>query len=91
MSALAAAEKHPVWTVAVFFATLAALLALAGWNQWVAFAVAVAIGLSMARVYAKDLSKPYRTLDCQDGRHGSCAQCWCECHALEAAHLGEVA
>ena len=91
MTGLAAAERHPVGAVAVFVAALVALIVLVGWNVWAAFAVAVVIGVALSVAFVVDVSAPYVTLDCRDERHGSCDECWCDCHAPEAVHLAEVA
>lgn len=91
MTGIAAAEKHPVGTVAVFFASLVALILLLGVSVWAAFMVALVIGAVLGVAYVVDVSSPYLTLDCRDERHGSCDECWCECHVPEVAHLIEVA
>lgn len=91
MTGLAAAERHPVGAVAMFFAAVVALVLLVGWNVWAAFAVAVVIGAVLMVAFVVDVSAPYRTLDCRDEHHTACEECWCECHAPEAVHLSEVA
>lgn len=79
------AEKHPVPTIALFFATTVALIVLVGWNVWVAFTVALVIGAGIGVAHVMDVSAPYRTLDCRDEHHVACDECWCECHTAEEA------
>jgi hypothetical protein len=83
VSVLVAAEKHPITTIALFFTALVGLVLLMGWNVWVAFTVALAIGTVLGVMYVVDVSAPYRTLDCRDEHHVACAECWCECHTAE--------
>lgn len=91
MTGLSVAERHPVGAVAVFFATLVALILLTGWSPWVALVVAAVIGVALMVAYVVDVSAPYLTLDCRDEHHDACDECWCECHVSEAVHVGEVA
>lgn len=91
MSGLILAEKHPVAALSVFFGFLYGLVLLAGVNVWVAFTVALLVGLGLTIAFVVDVSAPYLTLDCRDEHHGACDECWCECHAPEAVHLSEVA
>ncbi len=91
MSGLIWAEKHPVATLVVFFGFLYGLVLLAGVNVWVAFTVAVLVGLGLTLAFVIDVSAPYLTLDCRDEHHGTCEECWCECHAPEAVQVSEAA
>lgn len=91
MTGLAVAERHPVGAVAVFFASVVALILLIGVSVWAALGVAAVIGVVLMVAFVVDVSAPYVTLDCRDERHGACVECWCDCHAPEAVALAEVA
>lgn len=84
MSGLVAAEKHPVVALSVFAGVVWGLILLLGWSPWVAFSVAVVIGVVLMVAFVIDVSAPYRTFDCRGERHGACVECWCECHTSEA-------
>lgn len=72
------AVKHPVTVLAVFIATLCALILLMAISTLLAFAVAAAIGSALFLLYLVEGLALYVSLDCRDGRHAACVGCWCD-------------